>query len=131
MRVAKELRMIDPKTQLTFFFNDSPPPPTGRDLRDRDMAQALKHTEKINNGWQERALCFLEEYCRTHYRFSGEMVRIEAKGIVPEPPSLRTWGAVLLTGSRRGWITRVGFVTVENPNAHRCLASQWESLKCH
>ena len=131
MRVAKELRMIDPKTQLTFFFNDSPPPPTGRDLRDRDMARALKHTEKLNNGWQEKALSFLEEYCRTHHRFSGEMVRIEAKGIVEDPASLRTWGAVLLTGSRRGWIRQVGYVHVNTPSSHMANAALWESLKCH
>jgi len=122
--------MIDPKTQLTFFFNDSPPPPTGRGLRDKGINQALQHTEKLNNGWQEKALAFLEEYCKTHHRFSGEMVRIEAKGIVPEPPSLRTWGAVLLTGSRKGWIRQVGYVHVSNINAHCANAALWESLIC-
>ena len=115
------------QSQLTFPFKETPPTPTGRDLRDRDMARALKHTEKINNGWQEKALSFLEEYCRTHHRFSGEMVRIEAKGIVPEPCSLRTWGAVLLTGSRRGWIRQVGYVHVSNPMAHNANAALWES----
>ena len=115
------------QSQLTFPFKETPPTPTGRDLRDRDMARALKHTEKINNGWQENALSFLKEYCKTHHRFSGEMVRIEAKGIVPEPCSLRTWGAVLLSGSRKGWIRQVGYVHVSNPMAHNANAALWES----
>jgi hypothetical protein len=56
------------------------------------------------------------------------MVRMEAKGIVPDPPSLRTWGAVLLTGARKGWIKRVGYIQVENPKAHKANAALWESL---
>ncbi len=119
------------QSQLTFPFNDSPSAPNGQDLRDKKMAQAVDHAEKLNNGWQEKALSFLEEYCKTHHRFSGEMVRIEAKGIVPEPPSLRTWGVILLTGSRRGWIRQVGYVHVETPSSHCANAALWESLKCH
>ncbi len=55
------------------------------------------------------------------------MVRLEAKGIVPEPPSLRAWGAVLLSAAKRGWIRQVGYVHVDNPKAHKANAALWES----
>jgi hypothetical protein len=117
-------------TQLTFFDIEKPKP-TGEQLRDKGIAKAVKHTEEVHDGWQERALAFFEDYlsrgCRGR-RFSGEMVRLAAKGIVPEPPSLRTWGAVLLTAARRGWIKQVGFVRLNNPKCHRTPAALWEAM---
>jgi hypothetical protein len=104
------------------------PLPTGELLRDRGIKKALDHAEQIHNDWQTRALDFLYLYARDHDRFSGEMVRMEAKGIVPDAPSARTWGAVMLNGARKGWIRRVGIIHVTNPKAHSCFASEWESL---
>jgi hypothetical protein len=113
--------------QLTFSFKDSSFIPTGKELKRKGMKKALNHAEDINDGWSERALNFLEWYCKSHHRFSGEMVRIEAKGNIPNPPSLRAWGSVLLSGCRRGWITQVGFVHVKNVKAHCANAALWES----
>jgi hypothetical protein len=115
------------QTQLTFPFKDSAFIPTSKHLRDKGIKKAFNHAEKINNGWSEKALSFLEEYCKTHHRFSGEMVRIEARGKVPEPPSLRSWGSILLTGSRKGWINQVGYVHVQTPSSHCANAALWES----
>jgi hypothetical protein len=53
------------------------------------------------------------------------MIRMAAKEIVPEPPSLRAWGSVLLTAARRGWIKQVGYIKVENVKAHRTPAALW------
>jgi len=103
--------------------------PNGADLRNRGMKRALQHAEELEEGWNVKALDFLYVYAKKNPgRFSGEMVRLEAKGIVPDPPSLRTWGAVLLQGSRRGWIKQVGYTKVTNPAAHQANAALWESL---
>jgi hypothetical protein len=110
------------------FLDVQKPKPTGEILRDKGIARAVKHADKVNDGWQKKALDYLYLYIVSHDRFSGEMVRQEAKGIVPEPPSLRAWGAILLQGSRRGWIRQVGFVHVQNEKAHRANAALWESL---
>jgi len=109
------------------FLDIEKPKPTGAVLRDKGIKRAVQHAEGIYNDWQRTAMDFLYLYARDHDRFSGEMVRMEAKGIVPDPPSLRTWGAVLLQGARKGWIRRVGTIHVTNPRAHACFASEWES----
>lgn len=114
-------------TQLS-FFDINKPKPTGIDLRDRGIKRALHHAEDVHDEWGAKALDFLYLYSKNHLKFSGEMVRLESKGIVPDPPSLRAWGAVLLHGARKGWIKRIGYIQVENPKAHRANASLWESL---
>lgn len=110
------------------FLDIEKPKPTGAVLRDKGIKRGVQHAEGIYNDWQRTAMDFLYLYARNHHRFSGEMVRMEAKEIVPDPPSLRTWGAVLLQGARKGWIKRVGTIQVTNPRAHACFASEWESL---
>ncbi len=110
------------------FFETSKPKPTGELLRDKGIKRAVQHAEDIHNDWQKQALDFLYLYARDHDRFSGEMVRMLSKGIVPEAPSARTWGAVLLTGARQGWIRQVGYIKVDNPKAHKANAALWESL---
>lgn len=110
------------------FFEIQKPKPTGEVLRNKGIARAVEHADKVNEDWQKNALDFLYLYARDHDRFSGEMVRVESKRIVPDPPSLRAWGAVLLQGSRRGWIRQVGFVHVKNEKAHMANAALWESL---
>lgn len=114
-------------TQLS-FFDVQKPKASGEMLRDKGIAKAVKHAEDTNHEWSKKALDFLYLYARAHDHFSGEMVRVEAKGIVPDPPSLRAWGSVLLSGARRGWIRQVGFVHVQNEKAHRANAALWESL---
>jgi hypothetical protein len=110
------------------FFDVQKAKPTGEILRDKGIAKAVNHADEVHEDWQKKALDFLYLYARAHDRFSGEMVRQEAKGIVPDPPSLRAWGAVLLQGSRRGWTRQVGFIHVQNERAHRANAALWESL---
>lgn len=113
------------------FLDIEKPKPDGEILRDRGMRKAMRHAEEVEEGWNVKALDFLYLYAKKYPgRFSGEMVRIEAGGIVPEPPSLRAWGGILANGARRGWIHQVGYIKVDNPNAHRANAALWESLIC-
>ncbi len=116
------------------FFETSEPNPTGAVLRDRGIKKALDHAESLHICWQAKALDFLYLYARDHHRFSGEMVRLEAKGTVPDSPSARAWGSILLTGARKGWIRQAcdrdgepKTVKVDNPRAHKANAALWES----
>lgn len=110
------------------FFDIKKSRSDGQILRDRGMKRALQHAEEVDEGWNVKALGFLYIYAKNHPgRFSGEMVRIEARGTVLEPPSLRAWGGILATGARRGWIRQVGYIHVDNPRAHRANAALWES----
>jgi hypothetical protein len=113
--------------QLTFPFK--PPEAAGQELRDKGMKQALSHAESVNHDWQEKALVFLFDYIHHHpsLNFSCEMVREEAKGVVPKPPSLRAWGPIFPLAARKGWIIQVGYVHVKNPDAHMANAALWES----
>jgi hypothetical protein len=93
------------------------------------MKRAQQHAEEVEEGWNIKALDFLYLYAKRYPgKFSGEMVRLEARGIVPDPPSLRAWGGILANAARRGWIRQVGYIKVKNPNAHQANAALWESL---
>ncbi len=100
----------------------------GKQLRDRGISRAVEHAEEVEEGWQAKALAFMRTYAETHHLFSGEMVRIESRGVVSEPAHLRAWGAVLVGAAKRGWIKEAGFVKVSNPKAHKTPATLWESL---
>ncbi len=119
--------------QMTLFNNSDPAGPIspgaeGIRRRDKGIKQAATHAEDVHDGWQTIAMGFMERYAMTHHLFSGEMVRLESKNIVPTPPSLRAWGSILVGAAKRGWIKEAGFVRVTNPKAHRTPATLWESL---
>jgi hypothetical protein len=77
--------------------------------------------------WSKIALKFLYAYARKHEIFSAEMVRNAADEKVPRPASLRSWGAIMIKGSKLGWIKQCGFTKVINPKAHMANATIWES----
>jgi len=110
------------------FFDIEKPKPDGVTLRDKGIRMAIEHAEDLHEGWQGKALEFLEGFVKENRgrKFSGEMVRLTAKGVLEDPPSLRAWGSILLYGARRGWIKQVGWIRVENPLAHRTPAALWE-----
>jgi Holliday junction resolvasome RuvABC ATP-dependent DNA helicase subunit len=110
------------------FLDIEKPKLSGRILRDRGMKRAIEHTEQIHRSWQKVALDFLFVYAQGHNQFSAEKVREMAQGFVPTPISLRCWGAVFISGAKRGWIRQVGYIKVSNPSAHMANAALWESL---
>jgi len=101
-------------------------PPSGNDLRDRGMQQAVEHADKTSTGWSDVAYAFLVEYLATHREFMTEDARLASHGIVPEPPSKRAWGSVIIRAAKSGLIKRIGFRNVKNAKAHSTPAAVWQ-----
>ena len=104
---------------------DFPPDRTGEDLRDEGIQQALTHANESSERWSEIAYDFLKRYMLDNPVFMAENVREAATGIVPEPPSKRAWGGVLVRAAKEGLIIRMGFRNVKNARAHCTPATLW------
>lgn len=98
---------------------------TGENLRDAGMQQALNHANKIYTQWSEQAFDFLLKYMQSSNEFMVEDVRQASIGILPQPPSLRAWGGVIVRAAKANLIKRIGFKNVKNIKAHCTPASIW------
>lgn len=104
--------------------------PTGRELRDAGIGQALASAERQMPQWSETAYGYLLEYLATRPgSFRGEQVRgfAHARGC-PLPAHLRAWGGVLVRAANRGLIEKVGTGPVLNPIAHCAYANIWRRV---
>lgn len=103
---------------------------TGKDLRDQGIKKAEDNANDKNENWSAKAYGFLLVYCGIFKQFLAEEVRnasIEAG--IPEPPSKRAWGAIVLRAKKNGKIRSIGFRSVKNPKAHCTPATLWEVVK--
>jgi len=108
--------------QLTIFD-------TGTELRDQGMKKAVDHADAIINDWSEGAYQFLLIFLQHRSIFMTEEVREASMGIVPEPPSLRAWGSVIVRAAKSGHIQRAGYKNVKNTKAHSTPATVWKKVK--
>jgi hypothetical protein len=97
--------------------------------RDGGIQRAVDHANYTNDGWSDAAYSFFLSYITRHQSFMTEEVRAASYGIVPEPPSLRAWGAVIVRAAREGLIRRIGYQQVKNANAHMTPAALWGVIK--
>jgi len=107
------------------FAIEFPPQQSGEDLRDEGIEQALNHANETAERWSEIAYDFLKRYMLDNPVFMAENVREAAANIVPEPPSKRAWGGVLVRAAKEGLIIRMGFRNVKNARAHCTPATLW------
>lgn len=98
----------------------------GAELRDIGMKRSLDHAEKVHDNWTTLAYSFLLGFIKTNKTFLAEDVRLASDGIVPEPPSNRAWGSVIVMAKKNDLIHRIGYSEVKNPKAHRTPATLWE-----
>lgn len=91
------------------------------------MQRALDSANEKVPSWSDRAFAFLLEFITRNDEFLAEDVRNEAKGIVPDPPSKRAWGGVIVRAKKEGYIVSIGFKQVSNPKAHRTPATLWKT----
>lgn len=117
------------------LFGETPPPPTsadadysiGRENRDNGIKQAIDHAKQEDVLWPGKAYLMLKRYLSFNIgEFMGEDIRkySEANGL-PEPPSKRAWGAIMVKAAKAGLITKVGTRSVKNPKAHMANATLW------
>lgn len=107
--------------------------PTGEELRDAGIQQAIDHAEEVEPGWKDQAYEHLERYINDYLprlrldEFMAEEARLwsHEQGL-SRPPTARAWGGVFLKASKRGLIQKIGTRTVKNPAAHCANAAVWK-----
>jgi len=97
----------------------------GSELRDEGIKQAIEHANSKTEGWAEKAYNFLLLFIKCNPEFLTEDVRRCSTGIVPEPPSRRAWGGIVVRAAKNGIIESIGYRPVRNPKAHRTPATLW------
>lgn len=108
------------------LFSQPPLPFSGERLKEIGMAMAEESANNKVEGWSDMAFEFLKEFIQGNPgEFMGEDIRHASKWIVPQPPSNRAWGSVVLRAAKAGLIRRVGFKSVSNPKAHSAPCSLW------
>ncbi|MFC4219039.1 hypothetical protein [Flagellimonas marina] len=95
-------------------------------LRDKGIKQAVDHADSTIDNWSERAFNFMRNYLTTTKEFMVEQVREASKGKVPDPPSNRAWGAIVLRARKMGLVRRKGYGRTKNVRAHSTPATIWE-----
>ena len=108
------------KEQLNIF--------SGEELRDIGIKKSFDNANDKFENWGEIAYDFLLQYIKRNYAFLTEDIRIASADIVPEPPSKRAWGAVILKAKKAGLIRKIGFRNVKNPKAHCTPATLWKKI---
>lgn len=98
----------------------------GQGLAQVGMQQAVDHAEEVHDNWADKAFGFLKKYVGyTKTPFMTEDVRMASLQVVPEPPTKRAWGMVIVRAKRAKLIRHVGYKAVSNPRAHGTPASVW------
>lgn len=110
-----------------FNRNTQPELPfTGTQLRDAGMKLASESAEQDSWGWNEAAYNFLTGFVNARQgSFMAEEIRNASAGLIPEPPSKRAWGGIMMRAAKAGLIRKVGYGQVSNPRAHKCFATVW------
>ena len=101
---------------------------TGEQLRDAGMKKSESSANVKHEHWSDRAYRFLLDYTKVCSEFMVEDVRTAAKGIVPDPPSNRAWGSIVVKAAKNKVIFKKGFRQVKNALAHRTPATLWGVL---
>ncbi len=99
---------------------------SGEYLRDVGITKAIDNADKKHENWSDLAYEFLRGYIEQHSEFMAEDLRAASTGTIPDPPSLRAWGGVIVRAVKEGLISRKEFRNVQNPKAHRTPATLWE-----
>lgn len=108
-----------------YLDEDKPDLFSGPELRDKGIQAAVEHADLEYEAWSEKAFQYLLGYIAIHKEFMAEEVRLASKGQVPEPPSKRAWGAIIVRAVKKGLIKRLGYKSVKNPTAHCAIVSVW------
>jgi hypothetical protein len=100
-----------------------------RKARDRGIKQAVKHADQAHESWSEKAYGHFVTFVSLQKgTFKVEDFREFSRDVLPDPPSLRAFGALPLRAARAGLIKKVGVEQVRNVKAHMAKAAVWEKV---
>lgn len=100
----------------------------GNTLKKQGINKAITSADIKNSNWSEIAYSFLKEFIKNNDEFMVEEVRIASKDIVPEPPSKRAWGSIILKAKKENLVKHIKYNQVQNPSAHMANASVWKRI---
>lgn len=106
----------------------------GEILKKKGIKKAIDHANVKNAGmWSDKAYQAIKLYLKskkTGYTFLLEDIRVWAEDnkLLPEPPSKRAWGGIIVKVRNEGLIYKNGHGTVKNENAHKCFAAMWTKI---
>lgn len=97
------------------------------ELKNRGMIQSIENADRNNKKWSEIAYKYLLHYLINKKEpFLTEDVRMSSKNVVPEPPSNRAWGTIIVKASKIGIIKKIGYGTTKSKKSHSTPASLWQ-----
>ena len=99
---------------------------TAESLRDQGIKKAIDSADSQTPNWSQTAYEFALKYIKGRKEFMAEDMRASALLVVPNPPSNRAWGSVIVRLSRNNKISRVGYKSTMNRRAHCAVATVWE-----
>lgn len=103
------------------------PKVSGKELRDKGIETAINHADDVCDNWGELAFQFFVNYARnSKVPFMTNDAVMASNGIIPEPPDLRSWGAIAVRAVKSGYISRTGYGEVKNPKHHAAPKSLWQ-----
>ncbi len=97
----------------------------GRDLKNEGIERAMNNAGR---QWQDQAYSYLLDYIKENETFMVEDVRTSSQGIIPDPPSKRAWGGIVVRARKAKKIHRAGYAEVKNPKAHQTPATVWRVI---
>ena len=102
---------------------------TSQQNRNKGIEQALNHANEVHSEWSVKAYNFLLKFIQNNDEFMTEQVREASKDEVPEPPSKKAWGGIVVRAKKQGLIQSIGFRSVSNIKAHATPATLWKTVK--
>jgi hypothetical protein len=108
------------------LFNQPAPQFTGDQLADVGMRMARDHADQKILDWSGQCFELMKEYLKINDQpFMAEFFRQWAEGKIPDPPSKRAYGAVIVRAAKERLIRRTGYAKVSNYKAHSTPAAVW------
>jgi hypothetical protein len=103
--------------------------PTGEQLRDAGINQAINHANSVTDNWGDKAYTLFLQFIKEKDVFLCEDFRKWCEGKIDTPPSLRSYGATIVRAKKAGQIISRGITQVTNAKAHKANASLWSKAK--
>lgn len=100
---------------------------TAAELRDSGMQSAIHHADHVIDDWSVQAFDYLQRFVRDRGgEFMCEDIRAFAsENGLPQPPTNRAWGSLMIRAARQGLIKQSGFGKTKGASAHRTPAAVW------